>query len=61
MPTASIIYDTTKSDEELLKDMNESCRKRIKKAVAGGMQYRIIDKKDYELFFAKRQKTADAK
>ncbi|MEI6774919.1 MAG: hypothetical protein WCL18_09465 [bacterium] len=35
MPTAGIIYDTTKSDEELLKDMNESCRKRIKKAIAG--------------------------
>lgn len=61
MPTAGIIYDTTKSDEELLKDMNESCRKRIKKSIAGGMQYAIIDKKDYETFFAKRQKTADAK
>lgn len=35
MPTASIIYDLTKSDEELLKDMNESCRKRIKKAISG--------------------------
>jgi hypothetical protein len=41
--------------------MNESCRKRIKKAIAGGIEYRIVDKKDYELFFAKRQKTADAK
>ncbi len=61
MPTAWITYDTTKSDEELLKDMNESCRKRIKKSIAGGMQYRIVDKKDYEKFFAKRQKTADSK
>ncbi|MEI6118299.1 MAG: hypothetical protein WCP92_03495 [bacterium] len=41
--------------------MNESCRKRIKKSIAGGMQYRIVDKKDYEKFFAKRQKTADSK
>jgi len=61
MPTAWITYDTTKADEALLKDMNESCRKRIKKAIAWGMQYHIVDKKDYELFFAKRQKTADAK
>ena len=61
MPTAGIIYDTTKSDEELLKDMNESCRKRIKKSIAGGMEYRIVEKKDHEAFFAKRQKTADNK
>ncbi|MFA6256439.1 MAG: GNAT family N-acetyltransferase [Candidatus Absconditabacterales bacterium] len=61
MPTAGIIYDVTKSDEELLKDMNESCRKRTKKAIAGGMQYRIIDKNNHEEFFAKRQETADAK
>lgn len=61
MPTASIIYDTIKSDEELLKDMNDSCKKRVKKAIAGGMEFRIIDKKDYEVFFDKWQKTADAK
>jgi len=61
MPTASITYDTKKSDEELLKDMNESCRKRTKKAIAGGMEYSLVEKKDYETFFSKRQKTADAK
>lgn len=61
MPTAGIIYETNKSNEELLKDMNESCRKRTKKAIAQGLEYRIIDKKEYEIFFAKRQKTADAK
>lgn len=61
MPTASITYDTTKSDDELLKDMNESCRKRTKKAIAGGMEYSLVEKKDYEIFFAKRQKTAGIK
>jgi hypothetical protein len=35
MPTAGIVYDVTKSDEELLKDMNSSCRKRIKKSTEG--------------------------
>lgn len=61
MPTAGIVYDTTKSDEELLKDMNDSCKKRIKKAIVGGMQYRILDETSHQVFFAKRQKTADAK
>lgn len=61
MPQAGIVYDVTKSNEELLKDMNESCRKRIKKSIARGMEYRIIDKKYYEDFFAKRQKTAGIK
>ena len=61
MPTAGIVYDVTKSDEELLRDMNESCRKRIKKGISGGLEYRIIDKHKYEEFFAKRQKTADIK
>lgn len=61
MPTAWIVYDTTKSDEELLKDMNESCRKRTKKAISWGMEYRILDKESHEEFFAKRQKTADMK
>jgi len=51
----------SKSDEELLKDMNESCRKRIKKSIAQGLEYRTIDKKEYETFFTKRQKTADSK
>lgn len=61
MPTAGITYATDKSDEELFKDMNESCRKRTKKAISGWMQYRIVDKDQYEIFFAKRQKTADTK
>ncbi|MEI7558552.1 MAG: hypothetical protein WCJ45_07305 [bacterium] len=61
MPTASIIYDVTKSDDDLRKDMNESCRKRIKKALGEGMDYRIIVKEQYEEFFAKRQKTAETK
>lgn len=61
MPTAAIIYDVMKSDEELLKDMDESCRKRVKKAIAWGMEFRIVDKHFYPEFFEKRQKTAGAK
>lgn len=61
MPNAGIMYDTTKSDEALLHDMNESCRKRIKKSIAWGMEFRIVDKHFYAEFFEKRQKTAGAK
>ena len=61
MPTAAIIYDTTKSDEALLKDMNDSCKKRVKKAIAGGMEFRIIEQKYHQEFFIKWQKTAEAK
>ncbi|HBB04716.1 TPA: hypothetical protein DCZ39_07675 [Patescibacteria group bacterium] len=61
MPTAGIVYDVMKSHEELFKDMNESCRKRTKKSIAQGLEYRIVDQKDSELFFAKWQKTADTK
>ncbi len=61
MPTASIVYDTTKTDEELLKDMDESCRKRVKKAIAWGMEFRIIDRHFTAEFFEKRQLTAGAK
>lgn len=32
MPQAGIIYDVTKSDETLLKDMNDSCRKRVRRS-----------------------------
>lgn len=61
MPNAGIMYDTTKSDEELIKDMHESCRKRVKKAIIGGMEFRLIDKHFYAEFFEKRQLTAGAK
>jgi len=61
MPTAGITYDTTKSDEELLHDMNESCRKRVKKSMAAGLEYQIIGEHQYAEFFIKWQQTADTK
>ncbi len=61
MPNADIVYDVMKSDEELLKDMDESCRKRVKKAIAWGMEFRIVEKYFYPEFFEKRQLTAGAK
>jgi len=61
MPTAWITYDTKKSDEELLHDMNESCRKRVKKSIAAWLEYQIVGEHQYEEFFIKRQTTANTK
>jgi lipid II:glycine glycyltransferase (peptidoglycan interpeptide bridge formation enzyme) len=51
----------TKSDEDLLKDMNESCRKRVKKSIEKWLEFRVVDQSQHEVFFAKRQETAGKK
>lgn len=33
MPQSNIIYDVTKTDEELIAEMNSGCKERIKKAI----------------------------
>jgi hypothetical protein len=33
MPQANIVYDITKTDEELMKEMNSGCKERVKKAM----------------------------
>jgi hypothetical protein len=33
MPQANIIYDITKHDEDLIKEMNSGCKERVKKAI----------------------------
>ena len=33
MPQANIVYDTTKSDEQLMAEMNSGCKERVKKAI----------------------------
>jgi len=61
MPQAGIIYNVTKSDEDLFKDMNESCRKRIKKAIVQWLEFRELGQHQHETFFAKWQETAGKK
>jgi hypothetical protein len=33
MPQANIIYDITKTDEQLIAEMNSGCKERVKKAI----------------------------
>jgi hypothetical protein len=33
MPQTNIIYDITKPNEDLIKDMNSGCKERVKKAI----------------------------
>jgi hypothetical protein len=33
MPQSNIIYDITKSDDQLLLEMNSGCKERVKKAI----------------------------
>ncbi len=61
MPSAAILYDVQQSDDELLAHMNESCRKRVKKAIGMGMQMRMITPDEYTKFFEQRQQTATYK
>ena len=52
MPQANIVYDITKSDEELMSEMNSGCKERVKAikkewiGVASPDQYDLFIKMD---------------
>lgn len=53
MPQANIIYDITKSDEELMKEMNSWCKERVKKAIKKWVDFGIATPDQYDLFYEK--------
>jgi len=53
MPQANIIYDITKEDEVLMKEMNSGCKERVKKAIKKWIQFRIASPDQYDLFYQK--------
>ncbi len=61
MPESGIICDFTKTNEELLSEMNESSRDRIKKWIKKDIEFREAGEADYEEFYQKRQETAGKK
>lgn len=61
MPESWIICNINKSDKELLLEMNESSRDRIKKGIKKNIEFREAEEGDYEEFFEKRQATAGKK
>ncbi len=61
MPQANIIYDITKSDEELIKEMNSGCKERVKKAEKKWIEFGIASPDQYDLFYDKRVELAGKK
>jgi len=53
MPQANIIYDITKSDDELISEMNSWCKERIKKAIKKGVEFGIASPDQYWVFYDK--------
>ncbi len=61
LPESGIIYDLSKSWEELLKDMNKSSNLRTKKWLKNNIVFREIQKSEFDKFWNKRQETAGHK
>ncbi len=61
MPESGIIYDITKTDEELISEMNKASKDRVKKWIKNNTQFEELDEKEYDIFFDKRQETAGKK
>jgi len=51
MPEANIVYDITKSDEQLLDEMNSWCKERVKKSMRKWATFRVADPSEYEKFY----------
>jgi len=54
MPQANIVYDITKPDEELIKEMNSWCKERVKKAIKKWIEFDVATPDQYDLFYDKR-------
>jgi lipid II:glycine glycyltransferase (peptidoglycan interpeptide bridge formation enzyme) len=54
MPLSNIIYDVTKTDEQLMSEMNSGCRERIKKAIKNSLNFRLAHPDEYDIFYQKR-------
>lgn len=61
MPQANIIYDITKEDEILMKEMNSGCKERVKKAIKNWIEFGIASPDQYDLFYEKWIELSDTK
>lgn len=61
MPESGIIYDLTKTDEELLSEMNKASKDRTKKGIKNNIHFSEATEGDYEEFYEEWQKTAEKK
>ncbi len=51
MPLSNIIYDVTKTDEELIAEMNKWCKERIKKALKQDIHFASATPEQYDYFY----------
>lgn len=61
MPQANIVYDITKSDEELMKEMNSGCKERVKKAMKKWIEFGIASPDQYDLFYERWKEVSGSK
>lgn len=61
MPLATVLIDVTKSDEELLHDMNSGAKSHVRKSQWHNLTFRTADPKDYERFYEEWIKIAGFK
>ena len=61
MPQSTIIFDISKSNEELLNEMNSWTAQRVKKAIKKGVKVGFASPDQYDLFFEKWRETAGGK
>lgn len=54
MPQSNIIYDVTKTDEQLIAEMNSGCKERIKKAIKNEIGFRLARPDEHDVFYQKR-------
>ncbi len=61
MPLATIIIDTSKSDEVLLKEMNSGAKNHIRKSLNHNIDFRTATPIDYDIFYEERHKVSAIK
>lgn len=61
MPMSDIIIDLSKTDEQLLKEMNSWAQSRIKKALKKEIEFGMAGPDQYKLFYDKRVETSGDK
>lgn len=61
MPNSDIIIDVSKTDEQLIDEMNSGSRQRIRKAMSKQIEFGMASPDQYPLFYKKRVETSGVK
>ncbi len=61
MPQANIVYEISKSDEQLLNEMNSGCKERVKKSIKKWATFRVASVDEYDQYYQDRKRLAWSK